>query len=274
MRTIESPYIDLCILIPCYNNFDGLIQSINSIIYNSQQLLVLVIDDGSSDHITYERLNRRLIRAVNIKIIRLENNLGITKALNKGLDFIYSDLSVEYIARLDCSDICAPNRFYTQISFFKSNPDVHFIGSWCYFKDPTSGTAYEYITPTHHKQIKRSMNFRNVFIHPTVMWRFSAMGKLKYPQQYCHAEDYGLFYWMVSKVRTAIINEFLVTCEINQNGISISNRSVQLHSRLQVISHFGRNKLLIFMGAIKLRLLMIIPYQVILITKKKLYNAA
>ena len=273
MRIANLHYIDLCILIPCYNNFDGLIQSVNSIVYNTKECLVLIVDDGSSERITIEKINLQLSSDVTIKIIHNHKNLGITKALNYGLEFIYTNFSPRFIARLDCGDICAPNRFFTQVSFLSSNSDIDLIGTWCYFKDTASGEAYKYITPTKHKQIKRSMNFRNVFIHPTVMWRFSALDQFKYPEQYPHAEDYGLFFEMISKVKSAIINEFLVTCEINHNGISIYNRSIQLRSRLKVILDFGKNKFLLLVGTIKLKLLMIIPHQFIFIAKKQLYNA-
>ncbi len=263
---------DLCILIPCYDDLDGLVQSISSIVYNTEKYMVLIVDDGSSEPLSGEKIRQLIPEGINFQIIRLGLNLGITNALNKGLEFIYANFSVRFIARLDCGDICSPNRFYAQVSFLESNPGIHLIGTWCYFKDTGSGEAYKYITPTQHDQIKRSMNFRNVFIHPTVMWRSSGMSQFKYPDQYPYAEDYGLFYEMISKIRSAIINEFLVTCKINHSGISIHNRSIQLKSRLKVISHYSKNRILFFMGAIKLRLLMVVPYQLVFITKKNLYK--
>jgi len=275
LRTMipEPQIIDLCILIPCYNDFGGLIRSINSIVYNTEKYLILLVDDGSTECITIERINQNIPEVVNFKIIRLEHNMGITNALNRGLEFIYANFSVQFIARLDCGDICSPDRFYTQISFLQSNPGIHLLGTWCYFKDYESGAAYKFMTPTQHKQITRSMNFRNVFIHPTVMWRYSGVSKLKYPEQYPYAEDYGLFYDMISKIKSAIISEFLITCQINNEGISIGNRTIQLKSRLKVISYYSKNKFLFLLGAIKLKLLMIIPYHIVFILKKNLYRA-
>lgn len=271
-----KPYpgnIDLCVLIPCYNNFAGLVQSVNSIVYNRQKLLIVIVDDGSAENITAEKVKAYIAEGTRFHIVQLEYNLGITGALNKGLEFIYSNIAARFIARLDCGDICSTDRFYKQVAFLESNPGIDLLGTWCYFRDVNSGAAYSYVTPTRHKHIKRSMNFRNVFIHPTVMWRCAAMEAFKYPEQYPHAEDYGLFYDMISGRKSAIMNEFLVTCEINGKGISVQNRTVQLKSRLKVISHYGKNKFYFLLGAMKLLLLMKIPYQFIFLAKKNLYKA-
>ena len=262
--------IEFIILIPCYNNFSGLISSIQSIHYNEKKFFIVIVDDGSDEAVTIKRIQERISDSLNIKVLSYINNHGITKALNKGLEYIYTNFLPAYIARLDCGDICSPERFFKQIEFFEKHPDVHLIGTWCYFKNILTGEGYSYSTPVKHNKIKQKMHFKNVFIHPTVMWRIAEIGKLKYPEQYPYAEDYGLFYEMISKVKSAIINEFLVTCEINYNGISISNRREQLKSRLKVIKDNSSNTLLLFMGIIKLYILMIIPNRLVFIAKSKL----
>jgi hypothetical protein len=64
----------------------------------------------------------------------------------------------------------------------------------------------------------------------------------------------------------------MVTCEINEKGISISNRQAQYKSRMQVIRAYGKNSWLKLLGVIKLRLLMLIPQQLLLPIKKALYS--
>ena len=264
--------IDLCVLVPCYNNFVGLIKSVESIFY-AANCLVLIVDDGSTEPLDHEKIKRQLSHQVHFHILRLEQNVGITRALNLGLDFIYKNFSTRFIARLDCGDICTTDRFYRQVKFLESNPDIHLLGSWCYFKNFLTGATYQFVTPTTHNDIRNSMYFKNVFVHPTVMWRCSGTGRLKYPEQYPHAEDYGLFYAMISTTRSAILNEFLVTCEINRQGISISNRAVQLNSRLKVMSQFNKNSIRGALGVIRLKLLMLLPHNLVLETKKLLYRA-
>src|SRR5258705_2463903 len=145
--------IDVCILIPCYNNLEGLIKSVNSIVYHTGKFLILVVDDGSKNPIARHELYTVLPITVNVQIIRLEQNQGISKALNYGLEFIYANYSARFIARLDCGDTCYPGRFFRQVSFLENHPDIDLLGSWCYFKNYDTGAAYKYVTPTQHKSI-------------------------------------------------------------------------------------------------------------------------
>ena len=117
------------------------------------------------------------------------------------------------------------------------------------------------------------MHFRNIFIHPTVMWRFDAIkdGEL-YPDTFPDAEDYGFFYELLMKGEGAIIPEYLVTCEINHKGISLSSRKKQLESRIKVVKEYGRNRVLRYLGVFKLRILLIIPYNIVFSIKKSLYG--
>ena len=272
MANYNTPAIDISILIPCYNNIDGLVKSINSIVYTEGRFMVLVVDDGSTQAVTENELYKHVSPNVNIQILHFNKNQGIIKALNSGLDFIYAHYPSKYVARLDCGDTCSPERFFRQVAYLESHPDTDLLGSWCYFKNEVTGEAYKYVTPTQHKSIKHSMYFRNVFIHPTVMWRVSAMEAFRYPENYPHAEDYGLFYDMVSKKRATIMGEFLVNCEINPEGISFKNRFEQLKSRLRVVGDYGKNKLWVLAGACKLIVLMVLPYEFIYQLKKQLYK--
>ncbi len=166
MNFLIRPLIECCILIPCYNNFDGLIESLKSINYPSNKYVVVIVDDGSTDPVSIEKIYHRIACAMNLEVIRLATNQGITKALNKGLEFIYTNYSAQFIARLDCGDICSSQRFYTQIAFFEKHTDVYLTGTWCYFKDKLTGVAYKYNTPVLHTAIKRDMYFRNVLYIP------------------------------------------------------------------------------------------------------------
>ena len=268
----ELPVFDICVLIPCYNDLEGLVTSINSINYDINRFVVLVVDDGSQQAINKDWLYQRVPITVNIKMLRNEQNEGITNALNRGLEYVYVNCLAAFVARLDCGDVCTPNRFYRQLTFFKQHPSVDLVGSWCYFKNPLTGVCYKFTTPTQHKAIRHSMYFRNVFIHPTVMWRAVSLKSFRYPRNYPHAEDYGLFYDIVLNKKAAIIDDFLVTCEINPRGISFQNRFDQLRSRLKVIRDYGTNKWWVAAGTLKLLLLMALPHQIVYNIKRRLFK--
>ena len=251
----------------------GLVNSLQSVFYETNKFKIVIIDDGSTEPITINNLLPHIPTSLPIEIINLTKNAGITKALNAGLQFLETKNDFEFIARLDCGDICAPERFYKQVNFLRQNRLIDLVGSWCIFKNFSTGLSYQYSTPTDHKKILSGMHFRNMFIHPTVMWRKDAMKKTAaYPEQFPHAEDYGFFYSMLNKGTCAVMPENLTTCEINGAGISLRNRNEQLKSRIKVVKEFGKNKLLSIIGVLKLRLLITIPYPVILKTKKFLYG--
>lgn len=268
-----EPELDFYLLIPYYNNLTGLIRSLESISYPSSRYGLLIVDDGSLEPLRTTDLAPYLSPDLSLNILRLPVNGGITKALNEGLRWLEGRQGARFVARLDCGDICHGERFEKQIRYLDQHPDIDLVGSWCIFKDPSSGMAYRYKTPTEHARIMRSMYFRNIFIHPTVMWRSTVNQKAGvYPEQFPHAEDYGFFYEILSKGKAAVIPEDLVICEINPKGLSLRYRKQQLRSRGKVVRQYGKNGLLTAIGMIKLGILGVIPYGLLFRTKKLLYG--
>jgi glycosyltransferase involved in cell wall biosynthesis len=268
MNPISDP-LAFKLLIPCYNNKEGLLRSLDSVSYPPGQYGILIIDDGSEDPVSLSWFKNRLDPSVSLEILRLPVNGGITVALNTGLERIARQKGVQYIARLDCGDICTPDRFGTQVAFLDSHPEIDLVGSWCVFADPSGGSSYLYKTPTEHAGIRKGMYFRNIFIHPTVMWRASALDITgAYPSGFPHAEDYGFFQMLLHHGRGAVIPRPLVTCELNPSGISRRFRQAQLKSRIKVVRQFGENKWLTALGVVKLLLLQIVPYSLLLTAKK------
>ena len=139
---IKSKPLDFCLLIPCYNNFDGLLLSLATIVYYPDRFMVLVVDDGSTVPVTPASIKSGININFPLFVLRNEVNKGITAALNSGLKWIEEQGAANYIARLDCGDLCAADRFYKQMDFMQSHPDVGLLGSWCVFEDRTKSFRY------------------------------------------------------------------------------------------------------------------------------------
>jgi glycosyltransferase involved in cell wall biosynthesis len=254
-------HLDLCVLIPCYNDAAGLETALNTIFFPTKGCLVVVVDDGSD--IPLRRANRQ--SAAPVIVLRLERNQGITKALNYGLQWIREHTRARYIARLDCGDACAPDRFLRQVQYLDEHPDVGLLGTWCRFSSPNGKHTYLYQTPLGHKAILKALNFRNVFIHPTIMFRITLLAQAgAYSDNYPHTEDYALVWKMAMQTRVAILPQVLVTCAIDPTGISIRNRKRQLLGRMKVVRDFSPNPLLRILGVLKLKFMMYVPYSLIL----------
>jgi len=261
--------IDFCLLIPCYNNFNGLIVSLKSVVYPTDNFLILIIDDGSKETLTEERINKEMGIKKPIVILQNEKNLGITATLNKGLSWIEENAHARYIARLDCGDICIEERFTMQVQYMDANPDTGLAGSWCKIVDEEILFSYSYKSPKQHEEIKRAMYFRNVFMHATVMFRTSLLKRAGYyPAGFEYAEDYAFFWKLINISQAFVFDKFLVICELNKSGISYKNKSKQLVARGKVIKVFGPNLVLRIIAYIRLAILFILPEGVTLRIKK------
>jgi glycosyltransferase involved in cell wall biosynthesis len=268
MQTMATGSFDFVVVIPCFNDKNGLIRALKSIHYDPSKYAILIIDDGSTEPLDKSALLSFLHPGTTIAIRRLSGNRGITRALNAGINWLTCEsagaIDFKYIARLDCGDICDARRFEKQVNFLDQHPEIDLLGSWCVFQDDETGERLVYRTPTEDRQIKRAMYFRNVFIHPTVMWRKDIMTLNNYPENFPHAEDYGLFYgWIDKNIKTAVIPEILVTCRISHKGLSLANRKSQLKSRMKVIRFYGKNKILKALGIVKLFALLMLPYSMV-----------
>jgi glycosyltransferase involved in cell wall biosynthesis len=262
--------IDFCLLIPCYNNFPGLIESLRSVVYPDSKYLTVIVDDGSSKPIKMESIKAEIGDKNPTVILSNETNKGITEALNKGLAWIEENVTTKYIARLDCSDTCAAERFIVQVQYLDDHPETGLLGSWCKFQEKGTSIKYSYSTPVKHKAIMKAMHFRNVFIHPTVMFRVSLLKEVGYyPLGFKYAEDYAFFWKLILVSQSFILDKFLVICEINRQGLSFKNRSEQLTARWRVIKTFSGRLPLKIAAFLKLKLLYILPKGLVLRLKSK-----
>jgi glycosyltransferase involved in cell wall biosynthesis len=272
MTPTERP-LAFNLIIPCYNNKEGLIRSLESIAYPTDQFAVLVIDDGSGEPVSSAWFKDKIDPSTAIEILRLPRNLGITAALNAGLARLRAMRPARYVARLDCGDVCALRRFYEQVDFLDEHGDIDLVGSWCTYEDELKGTKYEYRTPVEHEAIRKGMYFRNIFVHPSTMWRMSALENVpRYPDNFPHAEDYGFFYSMIQRGRCAVLPKSLLVKEITPSSVSVVFRRAQLKSRMKVVRKFGENRWLTTLGVLKLWLLLATPSSWLLHAKKMLYT--
>ena len=97
---------DVSVIIPCFNTKACVATAIDSALHQEQyEVEVIVVDDGSTDGTSLEVQNR-YGNDPRVKLIRLAENVGPSKARNAGLDAA----SGEWIGLLDSDDWWLPNR--------------------------------------------------------------------------------------------------------------------------------------------------------------------
>lgn len=260
--------IDFVVLIPCYNNQNGLLASVRSISYAPEKSEILIVDDGSKVPISHKELQDQT--RIPIHILRLEKNTGIRNALNAGLNLLSQRNNINYIARLDAGDVCDAQRFNKQVEFLNKNKDVALLASWTRFENAQTGKGYDYITQTEHLGILKEMHYKCSFIHPSVMFRKEVLQTIGvYPDAYPHAEDYAFFWKILKKYKGAVLPEKLVTISFSAKNISSENYKKQLNSRKRIVKDFGDNHWDQLIGTFMLNVRSVLPASLILKLKSR-----
>lgn len=104
------------------------------------------------------------------KIVALDKNVGLGKALNAGL----TECSNELVARMDTDDICMPTRFEIQLKEFDANPSVSLVGGYITeFVDEETNIVSTRKVPTDFESLKKYSRKRNPVNHVTAMFKKS-----------------------------------------------------------------------------------------------------
>lgn len=152
---------------------DFLHQSLESVF--SQTLSpdeVVIVEDGPLTNDLYAEVNVWQSVHQEMKIVRLEKNCGLGKALNEGLKQCSNDL----VARMDTDDVCKPYRFERQVAFMESHPNIAVCGAWIdEFEGNVNNVRSTRKLPQDNDKIYEFGKKRNPMNHPVVMFRKSAV---------------------------------------------------------------------------------------------------
>lgn len=137
-----------------------------------------------------KKINSRFV------LIRLDKNVGLGKALNKGLQFC----SFEYVARMDSDDISLPERFSAQMKFMSQHPEVAVLGGWIdEYDESMEKHLFSRRTPIGQNSIHKKGLRSNPINHVTAIFKRSAVLSVGgYPEQK-KAQDYCL--WSLMLIR-------------------------------------------------------------------------
>ncbi|MBM5571776.1 MULTISPECIES: glycosyltransferase [Deefgea] len=224
-------------LIPHFNNPQGLVASLASV-GTAELVDAVIVDDGSVRAPIDEAQCRAAWRAQGeLKFYYLPHNCGIEYALNTGLEAILA-AGYEFVARLDCDDLCVSDRIARQVAFLDQYPEVYLLGSAVTFFD-ASGDRFTLKQPQTHAEIVTQMHKDNAFTHPSVMFRTKGVREIGlYPMDCKAAEDFAYFWQFVDRYQTANLAEVLTKSEYNDSGISMSRRRQQQAMRIKILARY------------------------------------
>lgn len=167
--------------------------------------MVLVVDGPIP--VELERIVVSTAQRHGIKVVWLDANQGLAKALNTGL----AHIDTEWVVRADADDYNLPQRFRQISELLNTQTELDLVGS-AILEVEKSGTPVSCrIMPSHHEDICRLLPWRNPFNHMTVAYRRSLVERCGgYPNVYLR-EDYALWIIMImAGARCANLPEILV----------------------------------------------------------------
>ncbi len=211
---------------PIFNGQDTLIETLDSV--HSQTFAdweLIAVDDGSTDG-TGDLLARCAAADPRIVPVRQENR-GITRALNAGLEHV----SGEYVARLDCGDLCSPNRLERQVAFLDAHPEVVAVGSYAVRVTPEGWPIDVYQPPLEHEEIdgRHIAGGAGGILHPSAMIRADAVRRIGgYCEDFRYAQDTDILLRLAEVGRLANIPESLITYCWALRSISMTKRNEQV----------------------------------------------
>jgi glycosyltransferase involved in cell wall biosynthesis len=202
-----------------YNNENFLDEFFNSIL-NSTYLPkeVIIVDDCSTDK-SVLLINNYLNKFDNLKLIKLNKNVGFANALNEAIKHV----TCKYILRIDPDDILVNNRIEKQYNYLENHNEVDIVGSnICYFYTDINNCNNRSNFPQKHENIvQRYLDGSHGLVHGGIMIKSSLLKENQYRQEYVPAEEYDIFSRLLSKGFIAYnLGDVLTFIRIHEKSVS------------------------------------------------------
>ena len=187
----------------------------------------IIIDDCSTDN------SLEIIKSYNderIVLIENEENIGLTKSINKGLAVAKG----EYIARMDADDVSLPQRFEKQINYMNDHTELivcgssmELIGSW----EGKFLNKIVYRTLPEREVFRIFLLFGNHTNIPNnvAMFRHEKLlsNNVKYNENYIYAQDYRMWVECSKYGECYNLEDVLVLYRIHDGAVSSAKKQAQ-----------------------------------------------
>lgn len=252
----------ITVLMSVYNAQDSLDWCIECILAQSfKDFEFLIINDGSKDD-SLKILEDYAQRDSRITLVTQENR-GLTKSLNKGLELAKGDL----IARQDADDFSMPKRLEIQYNYFKQHPEIDLLGSDSIddYKD-YQGRWGSYT----EDELNKIVMSRTPFPHSTAMYRKNAVLDLGgYDEEFKTSQDMDLWIRFAKRSPIAMIDEALIIRTVGENSISAKKKKQQFKDALAIrLKHSPQCKLYMLYISLRSLLIAYLPAWIIKLRQK------
>lgn len=213
------------VLMSVYNGSSYLIESIESILNQTfSDFEFIIINDCSTDS-TWDILTAYAQKDNRIKLFNNEENIGLTKSLNKGLKLARG----EYIARQDADDISLPKRLEKQVILLDKDPEIGLVSCDIEIIDAKGHKLGTHQRACATELVAWYLIFHNhLGGHSQVIFRRELVRGLEgYDESRRYSQDYELWSRIIRVSKIAILPEFLLQQRRHDRSISVAKGSEQ-----------------------------------------------
>lgn len=212
-------------------------QSIDSILMQTFSDFEFILICDNPDYLEglgllkrYAENDPRIVLLIN------EENVGLTKSLNKGLRIAKG----KYIARMDADDISDLHRLQIQYEFMEENPDIAVCGTGRNNLNVDKQSRKTYNTYSKSDDIMSVFVLRSAFTHPTVMFRRAIVDEgFSYDESFICAQDYDLWERLFERGYTfANIDIPLLNYRMSDIQVSKNKNEIQVANAKRVRHNF------------------------------------
>lgn len=160
---------------------------------------LLLLDDGSTDG------SLAVARAISDPRVTVRSD-GAHRGLATRLNELAARAEAPLLARMDADDLMHPERLARQVAYLDAHPDTDALGTGTYTMDQDGalhGWRCSHPLPATVAEVLR----RELFAHPTVMFRTGFARANPYDPAYPRAEDLALWCRIRPHARLAVLPE-------------------------------------------------------------------
>ncbi len=215
----------ISVLMSVYNGSVYLRESIESILNQTfTDFEFIIINDCSTDN-SWEIINEYAEKDSRIVLVNNEENIGLTKSLNKGLNIAKG----EYIARQDADDISFSQRFEKQVLLLDKHLEVALASCEIEYINPEGGFIGKDLSACAPDLVAWYLLFFNRLSgHSQVVFRKKLVLDLGgYCESYRYSQDYELWCRIVKIRKIFILPEVLLQQRRHNQSISLVKSSEQ-----------------------------------------------
>jgi len=207
----------ISIITPLYNSKQHILDTIQSVQYQTYANWELIIIDDASNDGSVKVAESFSTQDKRIKLIKLDSNKGPAVARNKGI----KECSGRYIAFLDSDDLWYAEKLNKQLNFMKKN---HYAFTYTGFEKINEageviGTVLPYKEEVSYYDLLKSNHIGCL----TVMIDLKILGHKMYMTDIKKRQDQGLWLDVLKQLDKAYcLNEILGQYRIREGSISIN----------------------------------------------------